>query len=295
MENTASVNTAVEDQARLQETIDMVRERFPEVTFPEPVLEPLYFGRLNKTTVDNRKLVMDKNTGAQLDIVSDAYTLVHHESMVRNLIDGCPEEFGKPELSIDILKNGAVCSVKAKFPEMGDFKVSGQKIDPEIRLVNSYDRSKNLGYNMGARVLVCSNGLTAFKSQESGKFKHIDCGIGRAQIQARVKDDLGVFSDQVGVWTKWAEHAIGTTLNQELLETFDFSDTERERIIDMGLLTRGGATMRALGKELTVWDIASAATQFARHHVNSELRVITLEHDISKAVTLFMTKHKIGE
>jgi len=293
MENTAG-NTAVEEQAKLQETIDMIRERFPDTKFPEPVLEPLYFGRLNKTSVGNRKLVLDKNTGVQLDIVSDAYKLVHHESMVRNLIDGCPEEFGKPELSIDILKQGAVCSVKAKFPEMGDFAVAGQKIDPEIRLVNSYDRSKNLGYNMGARVLVCSNGMTAFRSQESGKFKHIERGIDRSQIQARVKEDLGVFSEQVGVWAKWAEHAIGTTLNQELLETFDFSETERERIIDMGLMTRGGATMRALGKDLTVWDIASAATQFAKHHVTSELRVITLEHDISKAVTQFMVKHKIG-
>ena len=61
----------IEKEAARADIVAEIRELFPDKKFPSPVLEPMYYGRLEKKAVNKRFLVLDKGTGNQFDIVSD--------------------------------------------------------------------------------------------------------------------------------------------------------------------------------------------------------------------------------
>lgn len=270
------------ESACVAETVSKIRERFSHVVFPEPVLEPIYYGRFDKTKVTNRKLVLDVNTGHQMDIVSDAYVLHRHEVMVNDLLEACPEEFGAPKVDIRIMRAGAVASVEAVFPEIGKFQVNGSAINPRIMLMNSYDRSRHLGFSWGARELVCTNGLVAFRERAGGKFKHISGSLGKAQIEMRVRGAMEEFSDQVGIWNEWSKTQIDVNTGQEIMEALDLSEAARKVLIDLPLMNDNGRTLRSIGKDLTLWNVTSAVTQFAQHEVESDVRRLDLEVNVAR-------------
>src|SRR6056297_163441 len=95
----------LQDEKKKMEDRKEIREKFPHIPFPDPVLEPIYYGRTHKTPVEGKKLIRDANSanGAQYAIVSDKYEKVHHEDVLKNLISAIPDEFGEPVFDINLM------------------------------------------------------------------------------------------------------------------------------------------------------------------------------------------------
>ena len=276
-----------EDVLAEEEAMDEMRAnihgKFPHVDFPDPILEPLYFGRLNKRPVNNRKLVLDSRTGTQFDIVSDLYKIVYHEEIVSKLLEALPEEYGKAEITINMYRGGARTGIQALFPNMGDFKVNGSVINPKILLRNSYDRSTNVVFDWGAMETICTNGLIAFVSKEQTRAKHIDGSITKMQLRNSIKRSLEDFSKQHDLWISWAERELSEIQVKTVLEDLPFTDKEQENLMDLPLLNHNGMSLSKMKKN-TLWSVNSAATQYAQHEVKGELRREKLDEKIAKSM-----------
>jgi len=282
----------IEKEAKRADIVAEVRELFPEKKFPTPVLEPMYYGRLQKKNVERRFLVLDKDTGTQFDIVSDEYHLIWHEEMVKSILDSCPEEYGRPKISVSILNKGATCAVGAFFPETGDYKVNGSKIEPGVKMFNSINRTRQLEFMFGAMELVCTNGLMRFKNKVQQRFKHMNGSLEKFVVESEIKNAMVDFSEQNEIWNKWVNIQIGTPEVEHIMEALPFSEKEVGNMMELRLLNHDNISlteMLAKRKTTTLWAVNSAATQYARHNVKSELRAEYLESDIgNKMMDLWM-------
>lgn len=271
--------TNAESIKRDEETILNIREMYPDIKFPEPILEPLYFGRLSKTVVQGRKLVLDKETGAQFDIVSDAYKLFRHEVALNELLNAIPEEFGKPEIKGMMIRGGARAAFYAEFPEMPTHKIGKGEGSVRILLRNSYDRSSFVNFNLAIKELVCSNGLVVFKNKASGKAKHLEGAMDKFVLAEKINEGMEMLSETHKIWDLWAETRVDIPFILETVSELPFSPKEQERLMMLPLLNHGGISLQDLGSDATLWSINSAGTQMV-HEINSEERKMELEYKI---------------
>lgn len=257
-----------------------IRRQYPE-NWPAPVLEKIYFGRLNKQFVQEKRLVMDASSGAQYDVVSNKYKLVFHEDVLSSLLKACPDELGVPDIKVMFWKDGARFRATATFPDVADFEVKkGDPIRPRVVFKNSYDRSSYLRFEYGAEQLVCSNGLVAYMKEDETSTKHLgDTDI--ENLSDLIKDKIGNFAKQLGIWQSWAELPIPEDLIV-IAKKMPFSPKEQIKLLALPLLNHEGQTLTGLGTRATLWDLQSAATQFAKHEVSSTQRSIDLEEKIMK-------------
>ncbi len=282
------MNETIEEKRKTEETIAKIREKFPEIPFPEPVLEPIYYGRLSKNIIDNRKLVMDKNTGEQFDIVSDMYSLVHHEVVLDKLMSAIPEHFGEPEFQVNFFGAGARSVFTASFPHM-KYDVNGSPGYTRFILKNSYDRSSFLSLSYGLMELVCTNGLVAFREKERARAKHLDKSITDFSLQEKIEQGIGIIEESVESWRKWETIKLPETVIQEALEYLPFSETEQEKLFSLPLLNHNGESLASLGSKSSLWTLNSSATQYA-HEVAAE-RKLTIEEKLPNVMQKLAMKY----
>jgi len=280
--------TIMEMQAKREENIGRIREQFPAVEFPDPILEPIYFGRFEKNPVLGKKLIMDATTKDQWDVVSDKYTIKYHEEVLDDLLHAIPQEYGKPEFKVKFFQDRARMDITTTFPEARD-EVNGSKIDPMIRLKNSYNRSVRVVFEFGAMELVCTNGLVRFRVKERNTAKHIQGALDRLQLENTINDALTAFSESKEIWKSWAKKQLNTTQVLEVVHKLPFSEKESEALILLPLLNHGKESVKALldKKKATLWAVNSAATQMASKEITSEVRKMDLEGQIAKVIIQF--------
>ena len=51
----------LEKQKIREDIVQEIHEKFPDIVWPVPILEPIFFGRFDKTPVIDRHLVLDNN------------------------------------------------------------------------------------------------------------------------------------------------------------------------------------------------------------------------------------------
>jgi len=283
--------TIMEREEAREETIKSVRKQFSKVEFPTPVLEPIFFGRFDKTQVIGKRLILDKETGQQWDVVSEKYTVFHHEEVVNDMVNNCPEEYGKPNFKINFCLNKARMDAEIHFPDLQE-TVNGSKINPMVRIKNSYNRTKRLSFEFGAYELVCTNGLVAFKQQSEATAKHIYGSLHRFQLDKMIHGALSQFSEQKKIWEQWSKQNVSQIETVQILEALPISKKEVNSLSEIKLLNHEkNPTLASLleKKKATLWSINSAATQYATS-VKSDKRKIDLQAEIAATITKFQIK-----
>jgi hypothetical protein len=257
-----------------------IRMKYP-AAWPAPILEEIYFGRLEKQFVEGKRLIIDASTGTQFDVVSDKYKVVFHEDVLSNMLKACPEELGEPKIKLTFWKDGARFRATATFPDLADFEVKkGDPVKPRVTFKNSYDRSSYLRFEFGAEQLVCSNGLVAYSKEAETSSKHLG-EVNIENLSDLIKNKVENFSEQLGIWQTWAELPIPEDL-VIIAKKMPFSPKEQEKLLARPLTNHGGKTLTGLGTHATLWDLNSAATQMAKHEIASVQRSLDLETDIAK-------------
>jgi len=276
-------NDLIEKQKAREDIVAEIHSKFPDVKWPKPILEPIFYGRLDKTPVAGRKLMLDKNTNNQFDIVSDQYKLIYHEEVLFNLLNALPEEFGDPTITAKMFKYGARAHFTALFPELNKFEIKGSETNVEYRLKNSYDRSTYLNYSAGAKELVCSNGLRVFKAKEQNGAKHIGRTISTFNLESRLRNSLGDISEAHKLWLQWAEMKLKAVDVISVVENLPYSEKEQETLLALPIINHGNATLKDMKDEATLWSVMSAGTQMV-HEIKSEERRFDIEEKLPKII-----------
>lgn len=272
-------NDVIEKQKAREDIVTEVREKYPDINWPSPVLEPIFYGRLDKNPITGRKLILDKNTGNQFDIVSDQYEMIYHEEVLHNLLKAVPDEFGDPKIKVSMFKNGARANFTTTFPDLKQFELKGSATEVEYHLKNSYDRSSFLNYSYGVKELVCSNGLRAFREKERLSAKHIGRKITSFQLGDKIKNSLERISESHKIWLKWSEMKLAEHDVISFVEALPYSKKEQETLLALPILNHENSSLTSLKNKATVWSVMSAGTQMV-HEIKSEERKLDIEDKI---------------
>jgi len=129
--------------------------------------------------------------------------------------------------------------------------------------------------------LVCTNGLVVFKVGNKEKRKHLLTINEPERIEAAITTFLEDFSKRTDLWRKWAERKLNALEMEEVVGMLPFTPSEREKMMELPLMSNNGSFLKSLGDEATLWDLNSAATQMAKHEIRSDRRSVELESQIA--------------
>lgn len=263
-----------------------VREQFPDVYFPTPVLEPMWYGRRPNNRVPETKAIVDQNNGKVLSIVSDQYKIVRFEDVlvmvndITSKIDG----YGKIELVPRSFADGARFKIQLKFPEMQKSVNRLDNIVPKLDVFTSLDFKYKLMGRFGAFRLLCTNGMGVWELFKQFARKHL-LSLQLNDLQSTISDGLAGFQQQVVEWKKWSETVIPLEIYNGVWQSLPFSDAEKVKIEVLPEVSSKLTLKAAMEqKELTVWGLNNILTQFATHNLRSEVRTIDLEPEIARVM-----------
>lgn len=267
----------------IQEIRAEIAERY-NMTFPDVVLEPIWWGRRPTNKVQDRFAIVDQNTDTVFNVCTDAYKPVYHELVIKNLEDAANAlpEFGKPEIKISLLADGAKLKVNLMYPEVDYMIKSGDIFHPNADVKSSYDLGWKYTLDFGAYRLVCSNGLKVGEVFESYKKRHLT-GLDPNILSDSLNTGMLKFSEQASLWSTWAETVMLPSMYEGMWDELPFSKPEREKIENQRSMGSGIYLPAALKSgELTVWEAFNSMTQYATHNITSELRQIDIGPKITK-------------
>lgn len=268
-----------------------IRNKYPKTYFPQPTLEPLYFGRRDKVRIEGKRAIIDQNPCGQADyfgICSDAYKIIYYEDiihMVENSV-GALTDYGKIQICPTTFCDGGRLAINIKFP---DIPAEIKKVDaiiPKVTVYSSYDLSTKLTGKFGAFQLKCTNGMGIWKSMVQFAKRHLQ-NLFLNNLGETISAGMGIFGEQINSWKKWTELPIDKDTYDHLWEVLPFSPAEKIKIEQLSEIGTGMVLPHALKtNSLDLWGLNSVLTQFATHEVKSELRRIDLETDIAKAMEM---------
>jgi len=270
-----------------------VRERYPKVYFPDPVLEPVWFGRREHQRIDGKKAIVDQNSETRnvFGICSDAYKVVHYEDIIHMTEQsiGALTDYGTVQICPHTYLDGGRMKIGVKFPDMKSEIKKVDSIFPKVDIFTSYDLSKKLMGQFGAFQLKCTNGMGVWQHFKKFAKRHLQ-NLFLNELGTNISEGLSIFGEQVDTWKRWADLKIEKELYETLWEELPFSKAERQRIEALPEIgTQLLLSQAVASNDLNLWSLNSVLTQFATHEVKSELRRIDLEPAIARAMEMAST------
>ncbi len=259
----------MEEKARVA-----VRERYEDLVFPDISLEPVWYGKRPDTKVDGAFAIVDQNEGTFFNFCSDQYQVVPYEdviSLIEEVTSDLPE-FGKPTIVPHIFADGGKMKVKATFQDIEYEIKKGDIVNPKIEVYTSYDLGWKLRSLFGAYRLVCTNGLTVGKLFSKFAKRHM-LSLNPEDMKLSIQGGMGIFSEQIGLWKKWAELQIVEELYDGIWKELPMSDGEKVKIEKLPEAGTQLLLPNALEQnQLTAWGFYSVVTQFVTHEIKSDIR-----------------------
>lgn len=276
----------VEDYQMLQERRADVRNRYPQVDFPDPVLDALWVGKRNLTRITDQKALVNQNDGRVMAIVSDRYKIIPYEDTI-SMVEEVTKEvtgYGAIQLCPRVFANGGKFSVTMKFPESQHLIREGDGIVPKIDIFNSLDLGMKLLGRFGAFRLRCTNGMGVWEQFKRFARRHLQ-KLFLDDLKMSILEGMSLFGIQVESWKRWAAIDLSQDVYDGAWKLLPFSEAEKEKIeVLRGIgdsLTLPDALKQ---KALTLWDMNNVLTQFATHEVKSDIRRIELEPAIARTM-----------
>jgi hypothetical protein len=265
-----------------------VRERYPQVVFPDPALEPVFWGRRTMELIPDRKAVVDLNSGNVFAVCSDRYKVVHYEDIIHMVEGVIPnlKRHGEIRLHPTIFSDGGKMKLTMHFPNAKTEIAKGDSIHPKVEVFSSYDLSYRLTGRFGAFQLRCTNGMGVWKFFNAFAKKHL-FNLNLGDLESTIAEGLGIFGHQISSWREWSETKLNEPVYNSIWKELPFSPKEKEKIEVLPEIGTNRTIREALKKEsLTLWQLNSILTQFTTHEVKSELRKIELEPEIARVLEI---------
>ena len=119
--------------------------------------------QVERKTADGKKVVV---------VDRDYYKVVTHAELVSEARDAVRELRMKSKETTFLLGNGGRMFHRFTFPDEAIEPAPGDFITMQLTLVNSYDLSRPIGFELGGLRQVCTNGLVAFRKAFFEMRKH---------------------------------------------------------------------------------------------------------------------------
>lgn len=268
-----------------QKVIEEVREKYPEVKFPNPVLEPMWYGRKTPIRITGHKAIVDKNTGVVFSYVTDAYRLVRYEETLR-LAEKALEGTGFKDFQLCpmFLSEGGKMKLSMKFTGQEINVSTGDNIIPKVDLFSSYDTKWKLSGMFGAFRLKCKNGMGVWQAFKKFARKHLYT-LDMNELSSTISEGMTHFVEQQKMWQEWPQVNIGQELYDSLWEFLPFSSAEKEKVEALPeVVTHLTIPKMIQESNLNLWGLNNVLTQFATHEVKSDIRKVELEPAIAKVM-----------
>lgn len=271
-----------------------IRDRFSDIIFPQPTIEPVFYGKKEKVLCPKNRAVVDYTTGSVMSIVSDKYTLVQHEDILYEAlqeVNNLSGVLGQPDINIKMMNGGAKMVYTIHWPsEAKDIK-KGDPVAPLFRGVNSYDTSTRMASEYGAMRLVCTNGMVVGHADSKVSRRHIS-DASPEWVRAHIAQGVAAFERTTLYLEKLADKMVGAADYEELWSNLPFSVKERQRIESLPLIGFDGDTLQnhiTLGEEglsgqVSAWMLQAALTQFNSHEMKGTNRSFEVAPLIGRAI-----------
>lgn len=261
-----------------------IQERYSNLKFPDPVLEPIWYGKRPTNRVNGKKAIVDQSEDNVFGICSDLYQIIHYEDiikMVETTVKNLPE-FGEIEILPQMIGNGEKMLIKAKFIGTEYEIKKGDVVNPQIAIRTSYDLGWKLVAMFGAFRLVCSNGMTVGKIFSKFAKRHM-VSLEPASLTKSIQEGMINYSEQTGLWQKWANKKLTSEMYDTLWEALPFTPGEKEKIEALPEVATGLIFNDPIARKASsIWDFHSVLTQYITHEVKSEVRKTELESLVAK-------------
>ncbi len=239
-------------------------ERKDDYRFPV-ALEPAFDSRGNE--VPRTRLVVRQDNFKVLSAVSDRYRLIRHEDAVSPIEDFI-RVLGKATSRYTLEKDGARLVVTHTFKDialdlpghkMNGNRAVGDVVSLRTYAINSYNTSTPFEFHLGAMVLRCLNGATAFDGLFGIKHRHIGNSFDEGISFPKPSILLDAFQRQGDSWRAWSERGFNT--RQEISDLVDQG-------LKLQLMTRRAyqENERYFTDADTVWDLYNAFTYVVTHN-----------------------------
>lgn len=277
-----------------------IRQRFSDIVFPEPTVEPVFYGKREKVLCPKNRAVVDYNTGNVLSICSDKYVLVHHEDILNQVLqetNSLTPTLGEPKISVRMINGGARMTYTIHWPHTAkDVKV-GDPVSPLFCGFNSYDTSWKMGSEYGAMRLVCTNGMVLGDVESTVSRRHVT-GASPDWVREHIAISVNNFQNTEMYLERMARQFIEAQQYDELWAALPFSAREREKIEALPLIGFDGDTLSqhiqpgeegSLSGQVSAWMLQAALTQYNTHEMKSSNRSVEIAPRIGEAM-LTLTK-----
>lgn len=146
-----------------------------------------------------------KSKGKAIVVDRDYYKVVTHAEIVGEARKALRELGLQGKETTYLQGNGGRMFHQFNFPKEGIEPFPGDFITMQMTVVNSYDLSSNIGFELGGLRQVCTNGLIAFRKAFFSMRKHSG-GFELDETITKMKQAVDVFRTQMlGTYKKMAE------------------------------------------------------------------------------------------
>jgi hypothetical protein len=280
-----TVDTILAQQAERDAVRTEIQGMFPDVDFPNPAMQPLFWGRREpREMVEEKKAIVDRDSGIVFAVCSDQYQLVYHEEVVKLALEAAEglEEYGAPQVKVRTPYEGAKLVVQVDFPDMVAEIKKDDPVNARYTMRSSYDLGWKLSGVLQAYQQVCANGMMGWVNQLGWRKRHV-LSTNPADLRLSMTKGLENYSEQFGIWQKWAEALVNEGTYENVWVALPFSDKEKEVIEELPQEGTQLLLPEALRRdELSLWDFHSVITQFTTHSIESEMRRADLEPQVAR-------------
>ena len=274
-----------------------IRDQFPYVNFPEPTIEPVFYGKKEKLLCPRNSAVVNYKNGEVLSICSHKYVLIHHEDILHQALLETKElakELGTPQIDVEMINRGAGMVYKIHWPEKVKEVAKGDAVSPLFRGVNSYDSTRKVRSEYGAMRLVCTNGMIGGVVDSSISHRHIG-DVSAEWVREHISAGVKTFSETIDFLEDVALHSFDAEKYEMLWTKIPFSPRERQKIEALPLLGFDGDTLQnhmltlpdgslTLAGRVSAWLVQAALTQYNSHEMKSSDRSIELASKIGQVM-----------
>jgi hypothetical protein len=167
------------EEATMKEIFDFPVERVPSFAVVGGQRIPLDKDAIFRTdtlkqigTVSAEVIHRANAKGKMEKIQRDYYKIVQHAEVVNAARTALHDLGMKPKETTHLLQDGGRLLQVFDFPNEGVQPAKGDFVSMRLTVINSYDLSRPVGFELGGLRLVCTNGLVAFRKAFYEMRKH---------------------------------------------------------------------------------------------------------------------------
>jgi hypothetical protein len=180
---------------------------------------------------ENHKAIVDLKTGRLYSIVSKEYRVIRHEEAVKEVEAAIRHTngLGPYEVKTDFYNDGGRMRRTYRFVGVAHEIRPSDFVNPELRLLNSYDLAWPFIVDIGAYRKVCSNGLIIGTILLQLRKRHVS-ELNRLDLREAVNTALERFGKATLLWRDWAKRPLTEDKYNTVMEAMDLVINATEEI-----------------------------------------------------------------